>query len=86
MHAVGRQLHSSILVNPDDLADMAKAEAFNDRLVERAENGRHLHRRARHRDRQDRLPRARARRSGRPDAPHQADAGPGEPDEPGEDI
>jgi hypothetical protein len=34
MHAVGRQLHTSILVNPDDLADMAKAEAFNDRLVE----------------------------------------------------
>jgi len=37
MHAVGDgNFHTSILVNPDDPADMAKAEAFNDRLVERA--------------------------------------------------
>jgi D-lactate dehydrogenase (cytochrome) len=28
--------HTSILVNPDDPADMAKAGAFNDRLVDRA--------------------------------------------------
>src|SRR6202008_4647478 len=48
----------------------------------RARDGRHLHRRARHRHRQAGLPRRGARRRGRPDARPEAHVRPGKPAEP----
>ncbi len=51
-----------------------------------AGDGRHLHRGARDRDREDGLPGAGARRGGRADAADQAGAGSGEHHEPGEDF
>ena len=86
-HVGDGNFHTTILVDPNDPAELKRAEAFNDRLVDRAlamggtctgEHGIGFGKIA--------LPGARAWRGGRPDAADQADARSGEPDESGEDF
>ncbi len=86
-HVGDGNFHLTFLIDPDDPAELKRAEAFNDRLVDRAlamggtctgEHGIGFGKIA--------LPGARARRGGRPDAADQADARSGEPDESGEDL
>ncbi len=82
-HVGDGNFHCMILVRPESASDLEEAKAFNDRLVDRAlDDGRHLHRRARHRARQDQVARKGARRRRRADGRHQAHLRSGEPAEP----
>ena len=77
-HVGDGNFHLIFMIDPQSPEEIAEASRLNDRMVTRAlGNGRHLHRRTRHRIRQDGLSGCRARRGGFCDAQHQAGARPG---------
>ena len=84
-HVGDGNFHVMVLVDPGDETEMKAADEMNARLLERVRrDGRHLHRRARHRAPQGRLPAARATRWGRGDASDKAGSRPERHHEPRE--